>query len=65
VSPDCHLLPLTKAAFVAPVVGGAAAYHEKHHFFSWGITSSLPLQRFRNGLGRRTREGQLIDTIAG
>src|SRR6266496_4157056 len=48
VSPGCHLLPLTMAALAKPSVGGAAAYHEKHHFFSWAITSSFLHGRDQN-----------------
>src|SRR5436190_4788764 len=43
VSPGCHLLFLTRAAFAAPVVGGAAANHAKHHLSALSIVSSLAL----------------------
>src|ERR1043166_4014806 len=41
-SPDCHLLFLTRTAFVAPVVGIGAWCHAKHHL-SWlsAMSSSL------------------------
>src|SRR5262249_29117721 len=39
-APLFHLLPLTRAALAAPVDGGAAANHAKHHLLS-ELTSLL------------------------
>src|SRR5215204_2911788 len=43
VSPDTHLLSLTSAAFVLPVLGAGALNHAKHHFLSSAMFHSYTL----------------------